>query len=140
MAKYQNEINYRITTSFDRSGVAKLYNELSQVENKLVSMNRGLYRKETLDSDIKKIQEFKKIVASSFNNTAGLLDLTKMTSQLAKAGLSVGNLGKSMSLTGVEGQKAFNSLINQTMNFQKSVRQTTSFIDKMSTTLGNTVR
>lgn len=141
MVKYQNEINYKITTTLDKTGIAQLQAQLSQIQAKLTSKaGTSFYSVRQAEQDVQRIKTVQKLLTKNYNGTTGLLNLKGFTSGLNDARISIGQLQSSFGNAGVVGQKAFVNMLGQISTFQKGLRQTTSLTEQLSNTLGNTVR
>lgn len=141
--KYENEVSYKITTSLDKTGIAQLQAQLKQLENqvhsKAFSSNR-FYTEADAAKDLKNIKTLSTALSQAYSGKTGLLNLNKFNKILTEQHTNVGLLAKEFNSMGVNGQKAINSLISQTLTFQQGIRQTTTMGEQLRNTLGNTVR
>lgn len=80
------------------------------------------------------------ILDQSFNKKLNSLDVTKFSQELSKAGLSMQTLKDNLSKAGTSGSKAFNDLTSEILGTNIQLKQTSTFLDKMSVTMANTIR
>ena len=139
--KYSNTVEYNISTKLDASGLTKLQSQIKQVELSLQRMGD----KEFLNSDRvsearKQLEGLNTSLTRSFNSSLGILDLSKLQTELQTAGVDAKGLGTAFNMAGSQGQAALNSLITQIGNFNGGIERTSSQIDKIFTTFSNTFR
>ena len=114
ISKYSNTIEYNLRTTLDRSGLTQLQTELNKVSVQLKEMqSRDIIDNTQVSAAINNIQKFQKALNSSFNTKIGMLDMTKLTSQLNDSGLSLRNLQNSFSMAGSTGKIAFTDVLAQ---------------------------
>lgn len=139
--KYSNTVEYNISTKLDASGLTKLQSQIKQVELSLQRMGD----KEFLNSDRvsearKQLEGLSTSLTKSFNSSLGILDLSKLQTELRTAGVDAKGLGTAFNMAGSQGQAALNGLITQIGNFNGGIERTSSQIDKIFTTFSNTFR
>ena len=141
IAKYTSTIEYQLKTTLDSSGVTKLQNELNQVSVKMRQLaDEDLISATSYQDAVNKLNQFKKILSSSFNTKLGMLDTSALVSGLNKAGLSLKSLQSSYSLIGSTGTAAFNNVLTSIGKIDTSLKTTSKTADKIFNTIGNTVR
>ena len=141
ISKYSNTIEYNLRTTLDRSGLTQLQTELNKVSVQLKEMqSRDIIDNTQVSAAINNIQKFQKALNSSFNTKIGMLDMTKLTSQLNDSGLSLRNLQNSFSMAGSTGKIAFTDVLAQLGKIDTGIKSTSSMVDKIFNTMGNTVR
>lgn len=141
ISKYSNTIEYNLRTTLDRSGLTQLQTELNKVSVQLKEMqSQDIIDNKQVSAAINNIQKFQKALNSSFNTKIGMLDITKLTSQLNDSGLSLRNLQNSFSMAGSTGKIAFTDVLAQLGKIDTGIKSTSSMVDKLFNTMGNTVR
>ena len=141
ISKYSNSIEYNLRTTLDRSGLTQLQTELNKVSVQLKEMqSQDIIDNKQVSAAINNIQKFQKALNSSFNTKIGMLDMTKLTSQLNDSGLSLRNLQNSFSMAGSTGKIAFTDVLAQLGKIDTGIKSTSSMVDKLFNTMGNTVR
>ena len=133
ISKYSNTIEYNLRTTLDRSGLTQLQTELNKVSVQLKEMqSRDIIDNTQVSAAINNIQKFQKALNSSFNTKIGMLDMTKLTSQLNDSGLSLRNLQNSFSMAGSTGKIAFTDVLAQLGKIDTGIKSTSSMVDKIS--------
>ena len=141
ISKYSNTIEYNLRTTLDRSGLTQLQTELNKVSVQLKEMqSQDIIDNKQVSAAISNIQKFQKALNASFNTKIGMLDMTKLTSQLNDSGLSLRNLQNSFSMAGSTGKMAFTDVLAQLGKIDTGIKSTSSMVDKLFNTMGNTVR
>lgn len=145
MAKYSNEVVYDIKTNLDTSGITKLKNELISLQEKINLMEGNTSFGKSLGP--KKVQEYTAAINSlqgaiskCFNPSTGMLNLQKFNSYLASSKGSLVSLNSAFKDTGAQGTAAFNSLVTSVTKLTPAATKANSVLNKMATTMGNTVR
>lgn len=140
--KYRQDVNYRISTTLDNTGVAQLQAQLKQLEAQVAAMNKGsqIYDGSQAGKDLKNIQTVSTALSKAYSGKTGLLNLQQFQNELTKQKTSIKEVSDTFGRMGVSGQAAMNQLINQTLSFQQGLRQTSTWADKLSNTFSNTVR
>jgi len=141
ISKYSSTIEYSLKTTLDSSGISKLRSELKAVENELTKLNNlDLISNESFVDAQSKINKLNSILKNSYNGKIGMLDMSKFTSSLKSASLSLGDLQRAFSVAGSGGTKTFNNLVGSLGKVDTTIKSVSKTTDKMMTTLGNTVR
>ena len=84
------------------------------VQNELVKLsNLDLISDESFSEAQRKINQLSTILKSSYNNKVGMLDMSKFTSSLKNARLSLGELQGAFGTAGAVGNKAFNKVLSK---------------------------
>ena len=132
ISKYSNTIEYNLRTTLDRSGLTQLQTELNKVSVQLKEMrSQDIIDNKQVSAAINNIQKFQKALNSSFNTKIGMLDMTKLTSQLNDSGLSLRNLQNSFSMAGSTGKIAFTDVLAQLGKIDTGIKSTSSMVDKL---------
>ena len=141
MAKYSNTIEYSISTKLDASGLTQFQAQLQQLELKLQDLsNRKLVNENSVAEARTQLQSLSDALTKSFNPSLGMLDLSKFRTELKNSKISVDQLANAFKMGGVQGQTAFNNLVAQIGKFDTGIKRTSTTLDKMFNTIGNTVR
>lgn len=141
MAKYSSSVHYDIKTTLDASGIAQLQAEIRKTENAIQSLAyRDLITERQANNAMAEIKKLQDAINSSFNSSLGMLDMNKLSASLRSGQTSLGQLQKAFSAAGSTGEKAFNDTIARLGKFDTGLKSTSSTIDKMFTTISNTVR
>ena len=141
MAKYQNQIEYSITTKLDSKGLTQLQSQIKEVEASLKRLSgNDLNDKLNFNEPIRQLQELNKALSSSFNSSLGMLDLSKFKAQIQSAGVTAKDLGIAFKNSGAQGQVAMNNLLGQLGKVDTGLKRSSATVDKMFNTISNTVR
>ena len=141
ISKYSNTIEYNLRTTLDRSGLTQLQTELNKVSVQLKEMqSQRLLDPSQVDSSISTINKFKSALNSSFNSKIGMLDMSKFVGQLQESKVSLNSLQNSFALTGNTGKAAFAGVLGQLGKIDTGIKSTSSMVDKIFNTMGNTVK
>ena len=141
MAKYQNQIEYNITTKLDAKGLTQLQNQIREVE---ASLSRLATKKDSdpfnFGESVQQLQKLNKALSSSFDSSLGMLNISKLKTELKDAGVTANQLGQAFSQGGAQGRIAFNNLLGQIGKIDTGLKRTSTTVDKMFNTISNTVR
>ena len=140
MAKYSNTIEYNISTKLDSKGLTQLQQQLKQIEITIQKMdNQGILGKDIADARTQ-IQGLSTALSEAFNPSLGMVDLAKFNSSLKDNGVSATQLRNALQLAGADGQVAFNNLVGQLGRLDLGLKRSSSSLNKIATTFGNTFR
>ena len=141
VAKYSHTVEYRISTSLDSSGIAKLQAEIRNVENELQLMaNRDLISDTQATDAIRKVQQVRDTINKSFNTRLGMLDFSQLIKNLNNLEGGITGVRQAFSLAGTAGDKAFVSTVGQLGKLDTGLKSVSKTADKVFNTIGNTVR
>lgn len=144
MAKYSSSVEYRIHTTLDNSGIAKLQSEIRQTQQRLKEMqSTGFISKDQLSDSLVQLQRVERAMQKAFNSNLGMLDTRKFSDLISKSNecrVNMNQLGTAFSQVGARGQTAVTSLITQVGKLDTGVKTTNKAVDKMANTIGNTLR
>ena len=84
--------------------------------------------------------KFKKAFESSFNDKLGAINLMQLNQQLKTTNVDMNKVYKAFQKTGLEGTQQFRSLAAEILSTNRNLEKTTTFIDKMAETMGNTIK
>lgn len=140
ISKYSNTITYNLRTTLDNTGLSQLQAQLAKTQQQIISMqSQELLSPNTANKALADINKVSTALQKSFNANLGMLDISKVTKNLGKD-VNLKSLQQSFELAGVEGQKAFLDVLGSLGKLDTGVKATSSLVDKMFNTMGNTVR
>lgn len=142
MSKFSNTIEYTIQTKLDSSGLDKLQKQLAEVQKSFLNMQKTTSNADDifgLKDSVQEVGKLQKALAKSFDSNLGIMNVSKFTSELQKAGTSLTQLETTMRAT-PEGAKAFNSMVGSIGQIDTGFKSISSVTDKIMNTFGNTVR
>lgn len=144
MAKYSSSVEYRIHTTLDDSGIAKLQSEIRQTQQRLKEMqSTGFISKDQLSDSLVQLQRVERAMQKAFNSNLGMLDTRKFSDLISKSNecrVNMNQLGTAFSQVGARGQTAVTSLITQVGKLDTGVKTSSKAVNKMANTIGNTLR
>lgn len=140
ISKYSNTIEYNLRTTLDNTGLSQLQAQLAKTQQQIISMqSQELLSPNTANKALADINKVSTALQKSFNANLGMLDISKVTKNLGK-NVNLKSLQQSFELAGAEGQKAFLDVLGSLGKLDTGVKATSSLVDKMFNTMGNTVR
>ena len=140
MAKYSNTIEYNISTKLDPKGLTQLQQQLKQIEISIQKMdNAGSLNSKIADARTQ-IRGLGNALSEAFNPSLGMVDLAKFNTALKENGVSAVELRNAFQLAGADGQVAFNNLVGQLGQLDLGLKRSSSSLNKIATTFGNTFR
>lgn len=142
MSKFSNTIEYSIQTKLDSSGLDKLQKQLAEVQKSFLNMQKTTSNADDvfgLKDSVQEVSKLQKALAKSFDSNLGIMNVSKFTAELQKAGTSLTQLETTMRAT-PEGAKAFNSMVGSIGQIDTGFKSISSVTDKIMNTFGNTVR
>lgn len=140
ISKYSNTIEYNLRTTLDNTGLSQLQAQLAKTQQQIISMqSQELLSPNTAKKALDDINKVSTALQKSFNANLGMLDISKVTKNLGKD-VNLKSLQQSFELAGAEGQKAFLDVLGSLGKLDTGVKATSSLVDKMFNTMGNTVR
>ena len=140
ISKYSNTITYNLRTTLDNTGLSQLQAQLAKTQQQIISMqSQELLSPNTANKALADINKVSTALQKSFNANLGMLDISKVTKNLGKD-VNLKSLQQSFELAGAEGQKAFLDVLGSLGKLDTGVKATSSLVDKMFNTMGNTVR
>lgn len=139
ISKYSNTVEYNLKTTLDASGLTKLQSELNSLTMQLQKIsNQELISDENKTKSLKTIQTVQKALTQAFNPKLGMLDLTKF--QRSLEGLPLHKIQQEFYSIGTSGKTAFADLLGSLGKIDVGLKSTSSSLDKIKNTIGNTVR
>ena len=141
MAKYSNTVEYNIKTTLDQTGLIQLQTQIRQVESNLKVLQKEKFLNDkSIDNALKKINEVRTVLNSSFNSKLGLMDNKALITGLNSIQGGINGVYGAFKTGGAQGIAAFNQLYGQITKVDQGLKQVSSTSDKIFNTLGNTVR
>lgn len=146
MARRQR-IVYGIDFEVQKKSLENLKTQLNNIKNMstkdFLKVNPQI-NIEQAKQQLEKIKTTAKTVEAalkkSFNPKINSTNITTFNAELQKSNLSLTEIYNDFSKAGLQGQRAFQSIANQATNFNKKIKQTHSLLDKIGTTLTNTIK
>lgn len=141
-----NEIRYQVGFDVKQGDLSKLKSSLQQLQklkfsdimkinNTDISSARDALR--SIQQDADKVEN---ALNKAFNTKLNTVNISTFNSQLSKSGLSLQSIYQSFSRAGATGEAAFRNLTTQLLSTNVQLRQSHALLDKMATTLANTVK
>jgi hypothetical protein len=141
LAKYSNTVEYNIKTSLDSKGLTQLKNELRSVELSLQKMgDKDLLNTKSFSDARIQIQNLRESLSKAFDPSLGILDLSKLNTELKESGVTAASLKSAFTQAGSEGQVAFNNLVKELCRVDTGIQRSNSSLVKMFTIFSNTFR
>ena len=140
MPKYSSTIEYNIKTNLDASGLQKLQAQLSTVQNALRNSKSAQQDPLGVKSSIDAVQQLKAILNKSFNSKLGILDLSKLNTELKQSTGLVQQLNTAFNKAGASGSAAANNLVARLYKMDTGLKSVSKATDKIVNTIGNTFR
>lgn len=136
-----NNFNYKVGLTIDKSGLTDLNKSIDDVIEKAKVMREtvGDYAI-PFEEAAEAARDLRNAMNSAYDNKLGKYDLSKVTNQLKSMYGSTKDFKQMIGQAGSEGVQAFNSLQRAILNTNIPLAKTESLLDKMATTMGNTVK
>lgn len=138
------KINVNLTFTADanqaKQQIQKLNNELDAIANKSLIKSTGTGISKELNDAIKAATQLKTALSSAVDQKSGLLNLSQVNNNLKTLNIDLRHTSEKLLGAGIDGQKAFISIAESISNAQIPLRRTNEMLDKMWTTLSNTIR
>ena len=137
-----NQIRFGVGFDVDKAGIDSLRNQLKQLQNiteKQLSPNiRSADAVTELNKIISVANQVDKALENAFNVNLGTLNIAKFSQELNNIGID--RIATQFSKAGVAGEQAFNNIMTQALTANNQLKQTYTTLDKIRTTLSNTVK
>ena len=141
-----NEIRYQVGLDVKQGDLSKLKSSLQQLQklkfsdimkinNTDISSARDALR--SIQQDADKVEN---ALNKAFNTKLNTVNISTFNSQLSKSGLSLQSIYQSFSRAGATGEAVFRNLTTQLLSTNIQLRQSHALLDKMATTLANTIK
>lgn len=118
--------------------------QLQQLQTQLSQLTTNSAIGQNLTKDIQQgitaASQLKTMLQSATDVDTGKLNLSQFNQSLQQSGLKLGQFGDRMAALGPQGKQAFQEVARSIANAQVPIRATNTMLDKMWTTMANTMR
>ena len=142
----QKRFDYTIGFKTDKSGLSQIKKSLEEIRNlsqndlaKVMNIDTSTAQKNLLTARQEAVA-VENAFRKAFNQKLNTVNIDKFNQSLAQSKTSLSQVYQNFSKVGATGQNAFRNLINQMTNSNFQLKETTSLIKEMGTTLMNTVK
>ena len=142
----QRRIDYTVGFKTDKSGLSQIKKSLEEIRNLTqqdVSQSMGVETstaQKNLQTARKEAIAVENAIRKAFNQKLNTVNIDKFNQSLAQSKTSLAQVYQNFSNVGATGQNAFRNLINQMTNSNFQLKETSSLMKEMGTTLMNTVK
>lgn len=136
-----NQIRFGVGFDVDKAGIDSLKKQLQDLQNltaKDITPKVGTSAVDQLKRVKTTAQEVQRALQNAFNSDLGTVNISKFNDSLKNLGID--RIAQDFSSAGLAGEQAFNSIAAQALTLNTNLKQTYSFLDKIQTTLGNTIK
>ena len=150
MASGQYNYNVKVKASADKASFDSVKKSLEDV---LSGISTGIEKaKKTgtsglFTNDLKELQqmqnevkEFQSIFNKSFNQNLGAINLVDFNNSLRSSQIDLQKVADAYSNMGAKGKQGFRELTAEILSTNRNLEKTTTFLDNMATTMGNTIK
>ena len=142
----QRRVDYTIGFKTDKSGLNQIKKSLEEIRNlsqndlaKAMNIDTSTAQKNLLTARQEAVA-VENAFRKAFNQKLNTVNIDKFNQSLAQSKTSLAQVYQNFSKIGATGQNAFRNLINQMTNSNFQLKETSSLIKEMGTTLMNTVK
>ncbi len=142
----QRRIDYTVGFKTDKSGLNQIKKSLEEIRNlsqndlaKAMNIDTSTAQKNLLTARQEAVA-VENAFRKAFNQKLNTVNIDKFNQSLAQSKTSLSQVYQNFSKVGATGQNAFRNLINQMTNSNFQLKETTSLLKDMGTTLMNTVK
>ena len=142
----QRRIDYTVGFKTDKSGLNQIKKSLEEIRNLTqqdISQSMGVdtsTAQKNLQAARKEAVAVETAFRKAFNQKLNTVNIDKFNQSLKQSNTSLQQVYQNFSSVGATGQNAFRTLINQMTNSNFQLKETSSLIKEMGTTLMNTVK
>ena len=142
----QRRIDYTVGFKTDKSGLSQIKKSLEEIRNLTqqdISQSMGVdtsTAQKNLQAARKEAVAVETAFRKAFNQKLNTVNIDKFNQSLKQSNTSLQQVYQNFSSVGATGQNAFRNLINQMTNSNFQLKETSSLIKEMGTTLMNTVK
>ena len=136
-----NRIKFGIDFDIDKASLDSLRNQLKDLQKitqKDLKISVGGDAKKQLESIRSSAIEVENALNRAFNSNLGTLNITKFNTELKN--LNLKRIASDFNSAGASGRQAFNSIASAALTTNTQLKQTFTFLDRMKTTLSNTLK
>lgn len=152
MAHYDYTVKFGAMT--DKASFANVQNSLDEVLKKVESITAELRRqdigtglnegakqrlKELTEAE-KHVKSFSEAFSAAENKSLGTFNMVKFNNELKKTNIDLTQVAKAYGEMGSQGTRNFRELTAEILSTNRNLEKTTTFIDSMMTTMGNTIK
>ena len=141
------QIRYGIGFDVKKDGLQQIKKSLKQLQNltskDLLNLNKSLDAKDagkTLMDIKRQAIAVEDALKNAFNTKLNTVNIESFNQSLKVAGTNIEKVYNTFSKAGATGQNTFRSLGSQVLNTNIQLKESHSLLDKMATTLGNTIK
>lgn len=136
--KYQQDVHVNVHTHINDKDLVKLQAGLKLAVRDARLLGGALT--EEMRKGIQSANQLERALQRSFDVRTGTISMRKLNQEI-KGGLpQLLDMGRSINNLGPRGQESFNNVLTGVLQVNKGMRQTNEFLNKMGTTMANTVR
>lgn len=141
-----NQIRFGVGFDVDKSGLNALKSELESLskmsvgEVMKINTSNITDAKTQLETIRKTASTVQDALSKAFNQKLNTVNVQTFNNELSKSKMTVQQVYQNLSLAGTQGTNAFRSLANQVTSTNVQLKQTHNILDKMATTLSNTIK
>ena len=133
-----NRINFQVGFNVDQSSLSQVSAAFQKLRNFKFSDFKGT--KEQLIDIKTQAQQVENALNNAFNPKLNSINIKQFQSELQSQNLSIEKIHSNFSQLGAVGQNAFNSMSTAVLTSNLQLKQTSSFVQNIGTTLMNTVK
>lgn len=130
-----------VKTKVDVTDLNKLREQLQDIRKMMSDpvQTEGLGLRQIRNA-ITASRQLEQALTSAYDVNLNTINIDKFNQSLKKSGTNLKEIQEGLSKIGPEGQKAFVGATTELFKFNKTVKQSNEFLEKMATTMGNTIR
>ena len=130
-----------LKTNYDASGVNQLKKELQDIQKlaRDTNFSEGSTARELVDMT-NAARELEKALEAAYDPQIGTVNIDRFNKSLQASGTSLAQVQNGLKHAGAQGEKAFLGASRHLLQMNKVVRESNTLLDKMATTMANTVR
>ena len=146
MADINRKINYEIGFNINQSNYRQIVQSLEEINNITTSAYAKKNNLSTSEarSDLQKIRKdanaLGEALRKAYNQKLNTVNIKEFNTQLEKSNTNLTSVVSSLAKSGAAGQNAIRSLVNQTMNVNMQLKETSNVLNEIGETLANTLR
>ena len=140
------QIRYTVDFDVNQQKLKELKAQLQSIKDMKIGdiMNTsGLNRNDSVEA-LKNIKtqaiNVENALEKAFNPKLNTINIKEFQNQLSKSGTSIEKIRTAFAAAGAQGQSAFNKMASQILGVNVRMRETNTILDKMATTLGNSIK
>lgn len=139
-------IDFTVGYKVDKTGLNEIKKELEQLKNlslkDIMDMNPNITNINQARSELGKLQvditKIEQAFKTAFDTTTGTTNIIKLNQNLKN--LDIQRISQNFNALGLTGQQTFTKIATQAMTTNLKFKETNNLLNKIGTTLGNTIR